>query len=310
MDYRKQFADALNAQQTAEDPIQKQLEAQIMQKSQGASMAPTVALVDNLFGGNLSASLPKEESMKDKLGQLLQMKQAQQAQKLGGLGKLAQMQGAAEQSASERAFKEKMYGLQLMKAGGASKNRLNPTDITKYNEGNQIPTMLKDIEGTVNGNTDLFGPISGRVSSLNPWDTRTQTVEAQIRSSAQSFGRFMEGGMLRPDDEIKYRKMFPNLSDTPDVAKNKLALVSRLLAQKQSSTVEALRSGGYDVSPIDQNLSIPNLPGIVSGGNDNNREPSTQTQAPSNYNHQGMDYASMDPAEVEARYNARFRKGF
>ena len=142
--------------------------------------------------------------------------------------------------------------------------QMSANDIAKFDEGNQIPTMLKDVKATLTSNAGEFGPVSGRLSAMNPWDEKAQTIESQFRTASQAFGKFMEGGVLRKEDEDKYRKMFPNQSDTPEVAKNKLINVERLLAQRQQSTIEALKGAGYNVNSINKNLSIPDAPGILT----------------------------------------------
>jgi hypothetical protein len=266
MDYRKAFQDAIMQQQAQVDPIQKQLEAQIMAQPQNPSLRANVGLIDSLTGSRLSGALPAQESMKDKLAQLMQLKQGQQKQKLSGLGQLAQMQTQSEDKASARRLQEMLLGMRMKKAGmGGGGTAMKPNEIAKFNEGNQIPAMLKDVEGVISSNKDMFGPIHGRLGSVNPYNEKAQSMEASIRASAQSFGKFMEDGVLRAEDEVKYRKMFPNLADTPEVASNKLAIVNRLLVQKQNSLVSALKQGGYDTSPIDRGFKENAQPAILQG---------------------------------------------
>jgi hypothetical protein len=125
--------------------------------------------------------------------------------------------------------------------------KLPPDKVLLVQQGAQIPNQLADLDVTLKNNEKLFGPGVGRVGAANPYDTQAQTIDAQMRASAQAFGRYMEGGVLRKEDEDKYRKMFPQLTDTPEVARNKLAIVNRLLTQKQNADVSALKSQGYDV---------------------------------------------------------------
>lgn len=137
--------------------------------------------------------------------------------------------------------------------------KLPPDKVLQVQAGAQIPNTLAEIEGTLSQNSNLFGPMQGRMGAMNPYDTQSQTVDAQMRSAAQQFGRYMEGGVLRKEDEEKYRKMFPNLTDTPDIAKNKLAIVRKLLVDKQNADVQALKDQGFDVSGFRQ-LETSQLP--------------------------------------------------
>lgn len=124
--------------------------------------------------------------------------------------------------------------------------------LLNLNEGKAVSLLLPEVAQALEQNLDILGPIKGRAGSLNPYDTRAQTVDARFRTASQAFGRVMEGGVLRKEDEEKYRKMFPQLTDKPEVAKNKLAIVQRQLAQKMNSDISALRDSGYDVSGVPQ----------------------------------------------------------
>lgn len=149
-----------------------------------------------------------------------------------------------------------------------SRGKMLPSDkVLALQEGAQIPTMLQDIKGTLESSKDMFGPVAGRLATANPYNEKAKTADAQIRTAAQSFGKFMEGGVLRKEDEEKYRKMFPNLSDTPEVAANKLAIVERLLTQKQAGSLEGLRASGYDIEGLSKPGLIPELPKVLTQQN-------------------------------------------
>lgn len=142
--------------------------------------------------------------------------------------------------------------------------KLPPDKVLQVQQGAHLPNMLDDIETTLTKNQTIMGPVSGRAGAVNPYDTTAQSVDAQFRSAAQAFGRYMEGGVLRKEDEDKYRKMFPQLTDTPEVAKNKLAIVRKLLVDKQNADVTALKTQGYDTSGFSQ-LPSTELPGVLTG---------------------------------------------
>lgn len=147
------------------------------------------------------------------------------------------------------------------KTGG---KKLSAKDLLNINEGGQIPEMLTDVEKTIELNPGDFGPVSGMAAAF-PYATKARTIDAQLRASSQRFGRYMEGGVLRKEDEEKYRKMMPQLTDTPEVARNKLQIVKRLLVAKQQRDVEVLKNAGYDVSAIRTQESTPEVPSDISG---------------------------------------------
>lgn len=143
---------------------------------------------------------------------------------------------------------------------------LPANQVLAVNEGKNIPRQLVDIDQSIQANEDLFGPVRGTVGRLNPYDERAKTLDAQLRASSQAFGRYMEGGVLRKEDEEKYRKMFPQLTDTPEVARNKLAIVDRNLKQKLASDVQALEGSGFDVAGVKGGVqAAPDVPRALKG---------------------------------------------
>lgn len=145
-----------------------------------------------------------------------------------------------------------------------SKKQMSANDILKVNEGTMIPSMLKDVESTIAQNPDLFNPVTGTFKGMNPFDEKSKTAQAQLKASAQAFGKYMEGGVLRKEDEVKYEKMMPQLGDSPEVARNKLQIVQRLLANKNKGDIEALRKSGYDVSGISSEGGAPAIPQVLN----------------------------------------------
>jgi len=141
--------------------------------------------------------------------------------------------------------------------------KLPPDKVIALAELGQVPKLLSDLRSTVEANRDLFGPVRGRVFEKIPTE-RGNTVEAQIRNVRQTIGKLKEGGVLRAEDEIKYAKMLPNLSESPEVALNKIELVSREMNEKANSTIGALGKAGYDVSSFKTAMQpVPALPKVI-----------------------------------------------
>lgn len=143
---------------------------------------------------------------------------------------------------------------------------LPPNAIFALNEGKTIARLLPDVEAAIQMNEGKFGPITGRVRSANPYDVDAQTFDARMRSASQSFGKFMEGGVLRKEDEVKYTKMFPQSSDDDAVKKNKLEIIKRMLSQKYEDDRKTLGRSGYDVSGFETLDIAPSIFNDSSGG--------------------------------------------
>lgn len=120
-----------------------------------------------------------------------------------------------------------------------------PSDkVLLLSEGAQMPKILDDLEATFK-NTSVNGPISGAIRSMVPWDTEARTIQGKIGIAKQLVGKFLEGGVLRKEDEVKYEKILPQITDTPDVALNKIGNLRGLLSQRYNSMLESLKQAGY-----------------------------------------------------------------
>ena len=125
---------------------------------------------------------------------------------------------------------------------------LTPAQTNLISEGKQLQLVLNPLYQTLENNKDLFGPVAGFLGSTNPYATESQTIDAEMRRASQTIGRYMEGGVLRKEDEEKYRKMLPQLTDTPAVAKNKLDGVKDLLSGKIKAYLNDYTAAGFDTS--------------------------------------------------------------
>ena len=133
--------------------------------------------------------------------------------------------------------------------------QLPPNTVLKLNEGKSVARMLPDVEKALEMFKGQFGPTS-LLANIDPWNPEARKFDARMRTAAQAFGRYMEGGVLRKEDEEKYRKMFPNLLDTDETKKNKLAIIRRMLNSKYEDDRKTLEASGYDVSGFEK-LEIP-----------------------------------------------------
>lgn len=134
----------------------------------------------------------------------------------------------------------------------AGKN-LSPGDQERFGQGREAIKQLNALQGIVESNTAEFGPIQGRIGSINPYATTAQTVQASVNTAKQTIGKYLEGGVLRKEDEEKYAKILPTLADTPEVANQKISIVRDMLNRKLSGDVAALQKQGYNT----QGLEVP-----------------------------------------------------
>jgi len=194
------------------------------------------------------------------------------------------------------ALKEKKqaqdFSLEFVKASKqASGRQLSVKDVLLIQQGSQIPRTLDFVEDTILGSGDIFGPVTGLLA-ISPFATKTKTIQADLKASMQQFGRYMEAGVLRKEDEIKYEKMFPQVTDTQDLAINKLAVVRRLLVAKQKGDLAALKKAGFDVTPFrkfEGEVIIPAFQEQPSGGGILGGQPAAADEP---------DLTTVDPAQL------------
>lgn len=102
------------------------------------------------------------------------------------------------------------------------------------------------------------GKISGNIRKLNPFDSTFQTQQASIDRIRQIVGKALEGGVLRKEDEDKYKKILPTMQDNPDVYRNKVAQLRSMIQSDMQSYLQmqqgygkgAGQVGGADISQL------------------------------------------------------------
>lgn len=104
---------------------------------------------------------------------------------------------------------------------------LSDTAITHINQTEFALTSLNDLRSIINSNLQYVGPISGW-QKLNPW-SKARQVQADIDRVRQTVGKALEGGVLRKEDEEKYKKILATITDMPETAIYKIdALISSI----------------------------------------------------------------------------------
>jgi len=83
---------------------------------------------------------------------------------------------------------------------------------------------VTDVEGlleTIGQPGGQTGPFIGKYKYL-PYATKSKSLQAEMDRVRQTVGKALEGGVLRKEDEEKYKKILPTMDDTETVALNKL----------------------------------------------------------------------------------------
>lgn len=237
-----------------EDAEEKDPESPISKQFQSLATKLTGKPVEGLSAYDLKKTVPLLEKMYD-----MEIRAQDRADRRDFQEKSLAAQ-TANAEATRNLSREKFATEREAKQAEIAKGKMIPANtVVNVNEGAAAARKLPDIEKLIDNNPNLFGPIMGRARALNPYDKDAASVNAEMRAASQQFGRYMEGGVLRKEDEEKYRRMFPQSGDTPEVAKNKLNSVKRLLSLKYNSDIKTLGDSGYDVSGFDVLSSTESL---------------------------------------------------
>lgn len=181
------------------------------------------------------------------------------------------------------------------------------TEAVALGTTNAAYQALGDSSKAFETNTDISGPMQGRLSSLlakgEIGDTgkRAKTFDAQMKVNAQVIGKSLEGGKLTDQDIDRYRSMLPNLNDSPDAAKAKVDVLQNMLAQKQQAEQGALEQAGYNVGKISNSptKANPNIRSPLQEAVSKNKPPAFTPQ----------DLNSMSDSDLAAIHSQVVKKG-
>ena len=192
----------------------------------------------------------KELGLKEK--QLAQEGEYKKGQLDLGKKSLAQKE---KERADELALKQQALE-QKMAQGGQGK--IITGDMTRVlADIDAAEADMSSLAAAVEANQSIMGPIAGRIVGMNPYSTEAKALDAKMKIAAQNIAKSLEGGKLSDQDILRYREMLPNITDTPEVAKSKIAGVNALLKQRRESQLGVLRKSGYNVGGFEQVASQP-----------------------------------------------------
>lgn len=120
-----------------------------------------------------------------------------------------------------------------------------------------------------------IGPVAGHVSQANSYDPDAQEMTAHIFATQQVVGKFLEGGVLKEQDVVRYLKMLPKMTDMPEVARRK----NRNMVVIVKGLQDAYRQAG-GVDPIDTPPFMPDevdLPALGAWLLDNPEHPMAES---------------------------------
>lgn len=89
------------------------------------------------------------------------------------------------------------------------------------------------------------------------WGIDEKSRNAVIALAKQIIGKSFEGGVLRKEDEIKYKDILPTMGDAPEVAASKVAMLKTRVAAQLATHQQTLGSAGFRVGQPPPAVSGP-----------------------------------------------------
>lgn len=129
--------------------------------------------------------------------------------------------------------------------------QMSETATMRVSAGRDAFDSMSTVRNSMKEYKSIMGPVEGRFRAMNPYDVDAQNFNSAMRIASQNVGKFMEDGVLRKEDEEKYKEMLPNISDKEEVAEFKLQQVSEMLQKKHNQNVQALKDQGYSIKGLE-----------------------------------------------------------
>lgn len=129
----------------------------------------------------------------------------------------------------------------------------------------EIPRLINDAKKVIDKNKGYFGKISGGLQRLTSPFYQSEVsgiLDGILTDIKQTVGKLKEGGVLRLEDEKKYERMLPSITDSPAVAQGKADNILRDMTSKVKTFVKTLKKAGRDVSQFEEEIGALEVPGL------------------------------------------------
>jgi len=135
--------------------------------------------------------------------------------------------------------------------------------VAKIAESKSAIASLVDLRKVLQENSQYIGPVAG-FQALWPYSEARQ-AQAKIDLVKQRVGKALEGGVLRKEDEEKYKRILATLNDTPETAISKVDGLIQTLESDMALFEAEQRRAGRKVGGTTSAPAIPPPPGGTSG---------------------------------------------
>jgi hypothetical protein len=145
-------------------------------------------------------------------------------------------------------------------------DRLPPKVLTDFQEGLSIIDEVSRFRQTLEVNKNLFVPspeqatfgetetfLRGKLQKLRTelkGDKDREKLQSSIRLMRQRVGKWLEGGVLRKEDENKYQLIMPEIDDDFPTVQTKMENIEEMIRIRYGSALRSSGEAGFDISPV------------------------------------------------------------
>ena len=230
---------------------------QPMQQVESVTGGPALQL-PKLFGGQIAQmqDAEKQQKIREALG-MLDAQEGIKAQHREQPKSLADIFAEAKARAAGGRAGAPLAATSSGSMTGEGGKPLLSGEINKFNDFRSGLNTLGRLSGEVSktGAASKAGTmIPGFITEMTGAGSEAKSRQAVLDQAKQVVGKAMEGGVLRKEDEAKYMRILPIISDPPEVAKAKLENLKSVMAQDAEIYLETLQAAGRNVSGVKATL--------------------------------------------------------
>lgn len=100
----------------------------------------------------------------------------------------------------------------------------------------------------------ISGPVAGRTLGSNPFSETVGKFDGARNLAKQVIGKYLEGGVLRLEDEKKYETIIPSKKMLPAVQQSQAQVLYGSLRKKLENDLSSYEKSGYDVTDLKTKL--------------------------------------------------------
>ena len=161
-------------------------------------------------------------------------------------------------------------------ASGMPLRPIGDTELKKITDIRNAAWNIGQVKGIAAQISDLaFGPIAGRATGRNPYDSLIQRLENAVNATVPSLARGVYGevGVLTDQDREAYTKLLPNIRKNPAVARWIVHDLEKKIAAAWSLNIRSMEDAGRDIGAFDPDLTFDDLANVKKGGGGAARQP-------------------------------------